>query len=48
LCREYLNLQKWIEDKIREHKEIFVLACVKFLQVSQWVPPLEAPLSMLL
>jgi hypothetical protein len=34
LCREYLNLQKWIEDKIREHKEIFVAACVKFLQVN--------------
>ena len=30
--REYLNLEKWLADKIREHGEIFVAATVKFLQ----------------
>ena len=30
--REYLNLEKWLGDKIREHGEIFVAATVKFLQ----------------
>ena len=30
--REYLKLDKWLTDKMREHGETFVLACVKFLQ----------------
>lgn len=30
--REYLKLEKWLTDKIRDHGEIFVTACVKFLQ----------------
>lgn len=30
--REYLKLDKWLGDKIREHGEQFVSACVKFLQ----------------
>jgi len=30
--REYLNLEKWLTDKVREHGEIFVAATVKFLQ----------------
>ncbi|XP_022920087.1 CCR4-NOT transcription complex subunit 1 isoform X2 [Onthophagus taurus] len=29
--REYLKLEKWIADKIREHGENFVFACIKFL-----------------
>lgn len=30
--REYLKLDKWLTDKIREHKEPFVQACVNFLK----------------
>nr|CAD7424776.1 unnamed protein product [Timema monikensis] len=30
--REYLKLEKWLTDKIREHGEPFISACVKFLQ----------------
>lgn len=30
--REYLKLEKWLNDKIRDHGEPFVSACVKFLQ----------------
>ncbi|XP_018332618.1 CCR4-NOT transcription complex subunit 1 [Agrilus planipennis] len=30
--REYLKLEKWLTDKIREHGEAFVTACIKFLQ----------------
>lgn len=30
--REYLKLEKWLTDKIREHGEAFVSACIKFLQ----------------
>lgn len=30
--REYLKLEKWLSDKIREHGEPFVHAIVKFLQ----------------
>uniref|UniRef100_T1GX42 CCR4-NOT transcription complex subunit 1 HEAT repeat domain-containing protein n=1 Tax=Megaselia scalaris TaxID=36166 RepID=T1GX42_MEGSC len=30
--REYLKLEKWLSDKIREHGEQFVQAIVKFLQ----------------
>ncbi|XP_014478138.1 PREDICTED: CCR4-NOT transcription complex subunit 1 isoform X5 [Dinoponera quadriceps] len=30
--REYLKLEKWLSDKIRDHGEVFVAACVKFLQ----------------
>ncbi|XP_024942329.1 CCR4-NOT transcription complex subunit 1 isoform X3 [Cephus cinctus] len=30
--REYLKLEKWLTDKIRDHGEVFVAACVKFLQ----------------
>jgi CCR4-NOT transcription complex subunit 1 len=29
--REYLKLEKWLSDKIREHGEAFVSACIKFL-----------------
>ncbi|CAH0545815.1 unnamed protein product [Brassicogethes aeneus] len=29
--REYLKLEKWLSDKIREHGEPFVMACIKFL-----------------
>ena len=31
--REYLKLDKWLSDKIRDHGEIFITALVKFLQV---------------
>jgi len=31
--RGYLKLEKWLTDKIREHGEPFISACVKFLQV---------------
>ncbi|CAH0762465.1 unnamed protein product [Bemisia tabaci] len=30
--REYLKLEKWLNDKIREHGETFLTACVNFLQ----------------
>ncbi|XP_063987616.1 CCR4-NOT transcription complex subunit 1 [Diachasmimorpha longicaudata] len=30
--REYLKLEKWLTDKIRDHGECFVAATVKFLQ----------------
>ncbi|XP_026284061.1 CCR4-NOT transcription complex subunit 1 [Frankliniella occidentalis] len=30
--REYLKLEKWLADKIHDHGEPFVSACVKFLQ----------------
>ncbi|XP_050425870.1 CCR4-NOT transcription complex subunit 1-like [Adelges cooleyi] len=30
--REYLKLDKWLSDKIREHGENFIASCVKFLQ----------------
>ncbi|XP_072169675.1 CCR4-NOT transcription complex subunit 1-like [Diadema setosum] len=30
--REYLKLDKWMTDKIREHGESFVQTCVKFLK----------------
>lgn len=30
--REYLKLDKWLSDKIREHQEAFVQACVHFLK----------------
>lgn len=30
--REYLKLEKWLSDKIREHGEPFISACIKFLQ----------------
>lgn len=29
--REYLKLEKWLSDKISEHGEAFISACVKFL-----------------
>jgi CCR4-NOT transcription complex subunit 1 len=29
--REYLKLDKWISDKIREHQEPFIAACIAFL-----------------
>ncbi|XP_063970716.1 CCR4-NOT transcription complex subunit 1-like isoform X2 [Lytechinus pictus] len=42
--REYLKLDKWMTDKIREHGESFVQTCVKFLkrrapQVMGGMPP---------
>lgn len=30
--REYLNMEKWLNDKITEHKEPFIQACVTFLK----------------
>ena len=39
--REYLNLEKWLGDKIREHGEIFVAATVKFLQRKKYLTLLE-------
>ncbi|KAK4519925.1 uncharacterized protein ATC70_010169 [Mucor velutinosus] len=29
--REYLNLEKWLQDKIKEHGVVFSQACLKFL-----------------
>lgn len=29
--RDYLKLEKWLSDKIREHGEGFIMACIKFL-----------------
>lgn len=29
--REYLNLEKWLQDKLAEHGEAFSQACLKFL-----------------
>lgn len=29
--REYLNLEKWLQDKINEHGAVFSQACLKFL-----------------
>lgn len=29
---EFLKLDKWLTDKIREHGEPFISACIKFLQ----------------
>lgn len=31
--REYLKLEKWLTDKIRDQGEVFVSALIKFLQV---------------
>ena len=39
--RDYLNLEKWLADKIREHGEIFVAATVKFLQ--RKIPTVTGP-----
>jgi CCR4-NOT transcription complex subunit 1 len=39
--REYLNLEKWLTDKIREHGEIFVAATVKFL--TRKIPSIAGP-----
>ena len=30
-CREYLNLDKWLGDQIREHGERFIKAIVQYL-----------------
>uniref|UniRef100_H2YFJ5 CCR4-NOT transcription complex subunit 1 n=1 Tax=Ciona savignyi TaxID=51511 RepID=H2YFJ5_CIOSA len=30
--REYLKLDKWLSDKIREHREEFIEACINFLK----------------
>lgn len=29
--REYLKLEKWLQDKIAEHKDAFITACLDFL-----------------
>lgn len=29
--REYLKLDKWLSDKIKEHGEEFIQACITFL-----------------
>lgn len=29
--REYLNLEKWLQEKINEHGDDFLEACLKFL-----------------
>jgi hypothetical protein len=39
--RGYLKLEKWLTDKIREHGEPFISACVKFLQVKYSVAALD-------
>jgi hypothetical protein len=39
--RGYLKLEKWLTDKIREHGEPFITACVKFLQVKFKVTVLD-------
>lgn len=31
--REYLKLEKWLSDKVRDQGELFVTALIKFLQV---------------
>ena len=46
--REYLKLDKWLTDKIREHGEPFIQACVTFLkrrvpQVMGGPPPDKEP-----
>ncbi|CAG9761528.1 unnamed protein product [Ceutorhynchus assimilis] len=43
--REYLKLEKWLSDKISEHGEAFISACVKFLH--RRCPPMgkEDPLT---
>lgn len=52
--REFLNLEKWLQDKIVEHKDVFVRACLEFLsqkvaaEVSRQEtnsPPTTVPLS---
>lgn len=29
--REYLNLEKWLQDKIHQEGEVFIRACLEFL-----------------
>ena len=29
--REFLNLEKWLQEKITEHKDVFVRVCLEFL-----------------
>ncbi|KAI9310521.1 CCR4-Not complex component, Not1-domain-containing protein [Dichotomocladium elegans] len=29
--REFLNLEKWLQEKIAEHKDVFIRACLEFL-----------------
>ncbi|RUS35473.1 CCR4-Not complex component, Not1-domain-containing protein [Jimgerdemannia flammicorona] len=29
--REYLNLEKWLQDNIAEHKDVFIRSCLDFL-----------------
>lgn len=45
--REYLKLEKWLTDKIREHGENFVQACIKFLhrRCPQLIGKTEDPLT---
>lgn len=45
--REYLKLEKWLTDKIREHGETFVSACIKFLhrRCPQLIGKSEDPLT---
>jgi len=39
--REYLNLEKWLQDKIMDQQELFVTAAIKFLQ--RKVPAIMGP-----
>ena len=29
--REFLNLEKWLQEKIAEHKDVFIHTCLRFL-----------------
>lgn len=29
--REFLNLEKWLQEKIVEHKDVFIRVCLEFL-----------------
>lgn len=39
--REYLKLEKWLSDKVRDQGELFVTALIKFLQVISKLSSLE-------
>ncbi|KAI7885612.1 Not1-domain-containing protein [Lichtheimia hyalospora FSU 10163] len=53
--REFLNLEKWLQDKIIEHKDLFIRVCLEFLsqklaaeaaRVEDNATPTTMPLSM--
>ena len=41
---EFLKLDKWLNDKVREHGELFIIALVKFVQ--QRCPGLSGGVSL--